>query len=276
MNNKILVLQIEDRTDNLLNKLLNENKEICKANEMEYVFMNNTSSIISAYWRKVFEINNIMKKEEYDSIDYIMWLDSDAFLFEFTKEKLNNLLKKNKDYSMLITPDMPEYYSKFCAGVFMIKNNKEGKKIIDKWISLYNPNDWKYDSEKKKWSTDKEWAGVAYEQGSFTEYILTDENFKKDISILPYYVFNNNSCVDYKPDTISTHLTGHLKADKKITDKCEETLKYKLYQKENFESHYNNNKIIIIILIILILLLILIFFLKKKVFLKSFMGKKYF
>ena len=39
--------------------------------------------------------------------DYIMWLDSDAFLFEFTKEKLNNLLEKNKDYSMLIKPDMP-------------------------------------------------------------------------------------------------------------------------------------------------------------------------
>ena len=269
MNNKILVLQIEDRTDNLLNKLLNENKKICQANGIEYVFMNNTSSTISAYWRKVFEINNIMKKKEYDNIDYIMWLDSDAFLFEFTKEKLNNLLEKNKDYSMLITPDMPEYYSKFCAGVFMIKNNKEGKKIIDKWISLYNPNDWKYDTEKKKWITDKEWAGVAYEQGSFTEYILTDEKFKKDILILPYYVFNNNSCSDYKPDKISTHLKGHLKADKKITDKCEETLKYKLNQKENFESHYNNNfKIIIIILIILILLLILIFFLKKKVCLK--------
>lgn len=274
MNSKILVLQIEDRSDNLLNKLLNENKEICKANEMEYVFMNNTSSIIPPYWRKVFEINNIMKKEEYDTIDYIMWLDSDAFLFEFTKEKLNDLLEKNKNYSMLITPDMPEYHSKFCAGVFMVKNNKEGKKIINKWISLYNPNDWKYDTKKKKWSTDKEWAGVAYEQGSFTEYILNDENFKKDISILPYYVFNNNSCSDYKPNTISTHLTGHLKSNKKITDKCEETFQYKLNQKESFESHNNNNFIIIIILIILILLLILIFFLKKKVLLKSFFGKK--
>ena len=28
MNSKILVLQIEDRSDNFLNKLLNENKEI--------------------------------------------------------------------------------------------------------------------------------------------------------------------------------------------------------------------------------------------------------
>ena len=88
MNSKILVLQIEDRSDNFLNKLLNENKEICKANGIEYIFMNNTSSTISPYWRKVFEINNIMKKEEYKTIDYIMWLDSDAFLFQFTKEKL--------------------------------------------------------------------------------------------------------------------------------------------------------------------------------------------
>ena len=63
MNSNILVLQIEDRTDNLLNKLLNENKKISQANGMEYIFMNNTSSTISAYWRKVIEINNIMKKK---------------------------------------------------------------------------------------------------------------------------------------------------------------------------------------------------------------------
>ena len=81
MNSKILVLQIEDRSDNFLNKLLYENKQICKENEMEYIFINNGSDKIPPYWRKVFEINNIINDDKNKNLDYIMWLDSDAFLF---------------------------------------------------------------------------------------------------------------------------------------------------------------------------------------------------
>ena len=158
------------------------------------------------------------------------------------------------------------------------KKEKDLYKSLDK---LYNKDNWKYDIEKKKWHTDLPWAGVAYEQGSFIEYILDNEKFKKDIIVLPYYVFNNNSCSDYKPETISTHLAGNFKTIKNITDQCEKKLKYKLHEKENFQNYnnyyyYNNyfiSIIIIVIIIILILILILIIFLRGKNLSKTFLGK---
>ena len=74
---KLLILQIEDRNNPLLDKLMNKNKIFCKKHNIEYIYLKKSSFAVPPYWAKIFEINKLLSEKPY--IDYIIWLDSDAF-----------------------------------------------------------------------------------------------------------------------------------------------------------------------------------------------------
>lgn len=222
MNKKILVLQIENRNDEFLNLLINENKNICNNNNIEYIFKLTGNNNVPPYWDKVFEIKKIMDSR--NDIEYIYWLDSDAFLINFDINKINSFLHTNDKYSILIAEDMPPWTSKFNAGAFIIKNNVKGKEIINEWLSYYNSKNWNYDAENNKWKTDSEWAGKDYEQGSFVINILNNAKYVNDIKKYSYEILNNNSCTDNIENTISVHLADY-KKNKEIKQQCLKKIK---------------------------------------------------
>ena len=89
----VLVLQIEDRSDDqFLQDSMQINKYICEQNNMQYEFLYKSKDNVPPYWGKVFEIDRILTSNEYSNIDYIFWIDSDAFFLNFDKSKLYNFL----------------------------------------------------------------------------------------------------------------------------------------------------------------------------------------
>jgi len=241
--NNILVLQVEDRDDQLLNKLMEQNKKICLENNITYVNLKKSSYDVPPYWAKVFEIYRIMMTRP--EIQCIMWLDSDAVFYNFSKIKLLTLLNKNTEYSMIISKDMPPWEEKeFNAGVFIIANDKNGHDIIKKWMKLYDPEKWVYFANE--WLAESDYGDDDYEQGAFIKYIYHNKEYSKYIKQVPFYVLNNNNCCDNNHNIIVTHLAGYHKHNQVNIDNC----------LASFDNNDNNdNKILFLIIIIIIIII---------------------
>ena len=214
---KILVLQIEDRYDELLNKFMINNKIICDTHNIKYINLYKSSYNVPPYWGKIFELYKIFHL--FPEIDYFMWLDSDAFFIYFDYNKLQLFLNKYNEYSMIITSDMPPWdcECEFNAGSFFIKNDDNGKEILKEWIQYYNPNNWNYDNNI--WTTQSIWGGIDYEQGAFINYIYSNPKLRKYIVQLPYYYLNNNN-LQYQNETITMHLAAGFKKDINLVNSC--------------------------------------------------------
>jgi len=242
----ILVLQIEDRTnDEFLNNNMQVNKIICQDNNMQYKFMYKSEENIPPYWGKVFEIDNILTNPNNSNIDYVFWIDSDAFFLNFNKSKLDNFLNSYSNYSVIITKDPPPWTANFNAGSFIVKNDKYGREIVSYWKTLYNPSNWW--KENNAWKTNSKYAGVDYEQGAFDSKILTNKKYSEHIKTVPYYILNNISCTEHVNETIVTHLAGNHKNNLIKVENCKTSQKYSFYKKYIFMTLFFVLFIIIII-----------------------------
>jgi len=68
-----------------------------------------------------------------DNFDYIIWIDADAF-FNINSPPITNVINKHKDKSIILSADYNynnNYYVN--SGFFIVKNNKNAKKIIKEW-----------------------------------------------------------------------------------------------------------------------------------------------
>lgn len=203
---KFLLLQIENRSNPLLNAFMEHNRRVAAKYEFEYVQINTTyDENLPPYWWKVFALRNIM----YDrpDVDLVMWLDSDAFLAQYDTRNPVMIAESDPDHEMWVSPDTwPDPWS-FNAGSFVVRNSPTGRAIMDKWVSLYNPARW--NKVQGKWKADGPWAGPDYEQGSFANNIQDDASFR--IKTFPSYVLSNTSCKNIHPDTVSVHTYGGFK-----------------------------------------------------------------
>ena len=209
-NYNILVLQIEDRTNNnLLNNMLEYNKNICDKNKIKYVFMSKTHKYnIPPYWAKVYELYDLMLLNK--DIKYFIWLDSDAIFHNFNYNNFIKFLDTSfTNYQMLISNDYYKESELFNAGVFIVKNDDIGRHIMNHWCTLYDKDMWNFDNNK--WEGKCKWADYCYEQGAFINNIIP--LYKNNILILPYYVLNNISIINTHSDTLFIHLMGHFKND---------------------------------------------------------------
>jgi hypothetical protein len=248
----ILVLQIEDRiNDKFLNENIQLNKKICNENNLQYKFLYKSHDNVPPYWAKVFEIDKILSDNL--NIDYVFWIDSDAFFINFNKNRLTDFLNKYSNYSMIITKDPPPWTAKFNAGSFIVKNDSHSREIFSYWKSLYNTNNWWI--ENNKWKTDKPYAGNDYEQGAFATKILTNSQYSRYIKTVPYYILNNTSCTENTTETIVTHLAGNHKDNITKVDNC----RIVIYN----EGYYVYFFIVCFILLLILLLFIFVFYNKK-------------
>lgn len=250
----ILVLQIEDRSDdNFLNENMQLNNKICQENSIQYKFLYKSQDNVPPYWGKVFEIDKIITDKSNSNIDYIFWIDSDAFFLNFNKNKLIDFLNKYSEYSMIITKDPPPWKMNFNAGSFIVKNDSYSLEIFSYWKSLYNENNWWI--EDNKWKTNKPYAGDDYEQGAFASNILTNNQYSTHIKVVPYYILNNTSCTENTDETIITHLAGKHKNDIATVANCKNVL---------YNKNYGIVYFIMFLFLLLILLLVVSVFYNKK------------
>ena len=164
---------MEDRTDNdLIQKLMKDNKTKCEKNGIHYHFQSKSTYDVPPYWGKIFEIDRLLREKP--DVDYIYWMDSDAFFINVNKENLEKVIDENSDYSIIVSKDMPHWQGEFNAGSFIVKNDEKGREIIRAWKSLYKASDWTKESEKS-WKTESTWGGDADEQGSFVNNIMKND-----------------------------------------------------------------------------------------------------
>jgi hypothetical protein len=219
------VLQMEDRTSPLLSLFMNHNRAQCEASNFEYVFLEKSREHVPPYWGKIVELQRLL---EDPNRDYVMWLDSDAFLFQFNKERFTQFLDTNSAYSMIISGDMPPWQnSMFNAGSFIVKNDAKSHDIVATWLSAYNPDKWTY--ANGKWTSDSIFAGREYEQGAFMSTILPNKQFAPHIKTVHYSVLNNNNCIKNTSQTLVVHLAGDHKNDKDNIESCTASIENRPY-----------------------------------------------
>lgn len=204
---KVAMIQAENRRMKLTDRFIASNKIYCDMFNIEHIFYQNFEHTkLPPWWAKVALVHSVLFSRQ--DLDVVLWVDSDAYALQ--KKDIRTLISRFPKAHFLMTPDSETCGqgspAKFCAGVFIVRNTKLGRQLIEDWLKLYNPNDWTFDINTGKWSTDGEWAGPVYEQGSFIEHIMTDPFYKPLIQILPYYTLNHDMCNYPVADSYFTHM----------------------------------------------------------------------
>jgi len=205
-NKKICIVQFDNRKklDESLETLMEINRTYCsKYDSCDYIRFYDDLQI-SPYWAKVKHVQNVMKDNKYD---YIMWVDTDAAI-DMDIDIIDYIDKNIENKSFLGSTDPPmlnihnvkipmykiiNRYSDFNAGVWVVKNNEIGKKMIDEWIDLYDPSLW--ENKDKKWKCTNYglpciWASCpGYEQGCFIKYIIP--KYEEHIKMINWDIINN-------------------------------------------------------------------------------------
>jgi hypothetical protein len=174
------VVQYDDRNLNSnMSKLITRNKKYCNQHKYKHIFISSGYTDIPPYWRKVACVKDILLTNKYKGV---LWLDSDASIVDFNRS-LDSIT--DIKHSFYISGDTAEKNDPlaFNAGVWIVMNTKIGLEILTKWIDDYDSSLWKI--ENGEWLTLEDWAGKAYEQGSFRHHIMPDyidyiKRFPKD------------------------------------------------------------------------------------------------
>lgn len=203
---KILIFTIETRDLKIVdihNKNISEYSDI---HNYKYVFLNNyknKSIELPVYWWKLQYMLDLLNNEE--EYDYFLWLDSDAFFVDYTIP-LESLIEKSPHSSIFIGYDH-NYLNiinifTYCAGVFMLKNDKTSKNFILDCIEDYIEN---YSCIiNNKHTLNGVWAGECYEQGVMNKLIKT--KYKENtFKISESFVTNS---VYLSENTVISHIFG--------------------------------------------------------------------
>jgi hypothetical protein len=196
----ICVLQYDNRHQQYLEKLMDKNKSICQnIKEFQYIRAKDDNTI-SQYWIKVKITNQLLEQ-----FDGILWLDSDAVIHN--PQKLISLIQSTDTF--LISGDNP--ISHFCAGVWFVRNNHNGRKITKEWLELYYNQYhtfWWVDCNTNQWKSNMPFAiHPCYEQPAFIKHILP----KYQITKVPWHILNNPNIPLLFDNSVTLHFYGHFK-----------------------------------------------------------------
>jgi len=206
------VLQYDNRIlDNNFEELVKRNRAYAKKHDYEYVYKKTGYDYITPYWTKVKIVKELMRETIPGTKTHrykgILWLDTDAVIID-QKKSLDDFFTGGN--SFIACPDPPSFLQYFTgpfnAGVWAVKNDKNGREIVNEWMEKYDSKKWFL--EKGKWKTRGTWAGVDYEQGAFSKHILP--KYKRWIKILPWYVFQARSD-ERSTYTFTIHFAAGLK-----------------------------------------------------------------
>ena len=189
--------------------------EYCQKHNYELLIKNHyPNNQISPYWLRVFDLINLSK--QYDENTIFIYLDLDAAInpkyFDIAMTNLINIIElyDKKKYDIFIGKD--NIKNKFInTGVMFLKNTNKTKEILKLWSNKYNKNNWKYINNKWKCINNINekciWAGKEYEQGALDYlYINNIYNLRDYIKIL-HMSFCSNRYYNY--DSFIYHFMAH-------------------------------------------------------------------
>jgi hypothetical protein len=176
--------------------LISQNKAYCKKYGYDHILETKPYDL-PPYWIKVRLVKDLLATNKYKGA---LWLDTDAVIHDHTLS-IDELLIEGK--SMYYCPDCPRWDQKFNAGVWIIKHDRHGQEILDKWMNSYNPTDWTKNGTK--WTTSGTWAGSTYEQGAFTHYIYPQ--VEQHVHVYPWQILQS---YEPGPNTFAMHFAGEL------------------------------------------------------------------
>ncbi len=196
----ICVLQYDNRHHLFLENLMDKNKSICKnIQDFKYIRAKDDNTI-SQYWVKVKITNQLLEQ-----FDGILWLDSDAVIHN--PKKLISLIQSTDTF--LMSGDNP--FSHFCAGVWFVRNNHNGRKITEEWLQLYYNkyhSFWWLDHNTNQWKSNMPFAiHPCYEQPAFIKHILP----KYQITKVPWNILNNPNIPFFFDNSATLHFYGNFK-----------------------------------------------------------------
>eukprot|EP00466_Bigelowiella_natans_P004452 jgi/Bigna1/79875/fgenesh1_pg.66_\ len=197
----VLIIQIETRHEGFLESGKKINKMY--ADKQRGVSYRSTSRFtqeafaeLPPYWAKV----KIMLEEAKASThDFVVWLDGDAVVAEHSRrfdrlryfDDEKTVMVVGKDNAMWYDPEKSDM---LCSGVWVVRNNENGKAFLQKWWDKYEQikSRWEFNQTTGNWACDKcKWAGHEFEQGALNE--LYRDGGKRDgiMHNAPWYLFNN-------------------------------------------------------------------------------------
>jgi hypothetical protein len=165
--NKILIITFDDRPNVTYINKHNENfKNYADKHGYEYKYEHvyNQNLNTNPYWYKIYLVKYYLDTNLYD---YVMWVDSDTIILDNSVD-LNSYL--NSYSSDLFFCDDNQIIEKINAGIFVVKNSKNGKQYLNDCINNFCVDCIK-DGEKK---LKGRWAATCYEQGIMNLILIKD------------------------------------------------------------------------------------------------------
>ena len=191
--NNILIITFDNRPEIPYIKAHNKNlEEYCKKWKMDYIFYDKCKE--NVYWCKIHMVLDALNNNKYD---YVMWMDSDTYIFNMDLN-LSNILNEYLS-DIFIGLDNHYKYDLTNAGVFIVKNTNIGRQFLKDCIKSLNPKCIKEDG-----NLNGRWAGTCYEQGVMN--ILIADEYKDYTTVFPTDILlNYGNCYN---DVFIMHLYG--------------------------------------------------------------------
>lgn len=203
-NLNILFVTYDDRSKEEYVQIHNNNiLDYCKKYGYNYKFYDKKKINLNNYWYKIYLV---LKELENNNYDYVIWLDSDTIILDFTIDIKDIINSYNSD--IFVVDDNISVHENINAGIFIIKNNDVGKQFLKDCLNSLKPM-----CVRKDNSLNGKWARTCYEQGIMNKIII--EKYDKYTTVLPKNIVlcSYHICIE---DVFIHHLYGRKAQDRKV------------------------------------------------------------
>lgn len=184
----ICIVTLETRNLNITDIHNNNVKNYALKHGYTYIFLKDYKDIdkdleLPVYWKKIQIVKTLLPQYE-----YVLWMDSDS-IFAHPEIRIEAMIHKCPEKSIFIAKDFPnKQQNVFCAGVFLVKNDKDGLGFLEDCLYDYinNPKC----KEDNKYGLHGLYAGECYEQGVMNK-LLTEKYKYRFCHLSPEYIINS-------------------------------------------------------------------------------------
>ncbi len=146
-----------------------------------YIHCNWPTKTTNLYLNKVHYILNYI-----DLFDYIIWIDDDAFFFDFNKDIMEFAPKDGKIFSACKSPNYKDISTYLSSGQFILKSGALAKRFLNDVLAQ--------DLHKvKEWWSDELGYFTNGDQDSMIYLLKTDYELKDQYTLYDYKDFNSRA-----------------------------------------------------------------------------------
>ncbi|TWO34375.1 hypothetical protein E1J38_000570 [Seonamhaeicola sediminis] len=164
-----------------------------------YIHCNYPTQAKNPYLNKIHYVLSFI-----DYFDYLVWIDDDAFFFDFEKDIMSFMPKGDKFLSFCKSPSFKELKTYLSSGQFIIKNNSLSKQFLRDILNI-SLND-----IKAWWKKDLGYFSNG-DQDAIIYLLLTKEAYKEKYILYNYKAFNSRAENLFNKDVhkpLILHFTG--------------------------------------------------------------------